>query len=147
MADITHTIQIKHNLVGIFKAVTAYDDVQAMQQWQPSLQAAQVTAGDPLRTGSMIALRKRFFMSDIFINADVVDLQRNKRIALKGIHGRFPFQRTIEFSSDHAATTIQDSISIHTGFLYLLWRPILVQMLRQQTATEWRTLQAHLSSH
>ncbi|MGJ3238788.1 MAG: hypothetical protein ACFE0Q_08800 [Anaerolineae bacterium] len=146
MADITHNTIINSNLVEVFKAVTDYGDSDAIKRWQTATRSVGVTAGDPLRTGSMIAMKRRFIMSEIFVNLDVIDLQRNKRFDLKGMHGRFPIQREIEFVPDGRQTQVIDRIWIKTGWLYFWWRPVVVSSLQSQTAAEWQRLRQQLES-
>lgn len=140
MADIEHQITIKNNLVEVFKAATAYEDEETLKQWQTALKTVGVTAGNPLRTGSMIGMKRKFITAEIFVNVDVTDLQRNKRIALTGIHGRFPFSREIEFVSSGRETQINDRITLKTGILFFWWRPFALNALRSQTAQEWNNL-------
>lgn len=140
MADIEHQITIKNNIVEVYKVATAFEDEGALQAWRSSIKSVGVTAGNPLRTGSMIAMKKNFITSEIFVNADVVDLQRNKRIEVKGIHGRFFYNREIEFTSSGRETLVNDRINIKTGFIYFWWRPILLNALKGQTAKEWQAL-------
>lgn len=140
MADIEHSITIKQNLADVYKAVTAYGDTDSLKEWQTSIKSLGVTAGDPLRTGSMIAMKRQFIMSEVFINLDVTDLQRNKRFDLKGIHGRFSFRREIEFSPNGRETQIKDRIWLKTGILFFWWRPFVLAALKSQTAQEWINL-------
>lgn len=140
MADIEHKITINSNLVEVYKQVIAFEDSDALKEWQPNLKSVGVTAGDPLRTGSMIGMRRKFVMSEIFVNADVIDMQRNKRLELKGVHGRFRFQREIEFASSGRETIVHDRIWLKVGWLFFLWKPIAISTLRSQTAQEWQNL-------
>ncbi|MGB7340055.1 MAG: hypothetical protein WBC91_14260 [Phototrophicaceae bacterium] len=146
MANIDHSIIIEKNLVEVYKTVTAYDDEALIKQWQPSIKSVGVTAGDPLRTGSMIAMKRNFITSVIFVNADVIDMQRNKRFDLKGIHGRFPFVREIEFNPNGRETHIKDRIWVKTGMLFFWWRPFLISTLRKQTAQEWKNIKILLEA-
>ncbi len=140
MADIEHSITINNNLVEVYKAVTGYEDTEELQTWQTSIKSLGVTAGDPLRTGSMIAMKRQFIMSEVFVNVDVTDLQRNKRFDLKGVHGRFPFRREIEFNPNGRETQIKDRIWLKTGWLFFWWRPVVIPALKNQTAQEWNNL-------
>ena len=145
MADIEHSITITNNLVEVYQAVTGYGEADELKTWQTSIKSVGVTAGDPLRTGSMIAMKRQFMMSEIFVNVDVVDLQRNKRFDLKGIHGRFPFRREIEFSPNGRETQIKDRIWLKTGWLFFWWRPFVIGALKSQTAQEWDNLKQALN--
>ncbi len=144
MADIEHKITINNNLVEVYQAVTAYEDGDSLKQWQPKLKSVGVTAGNPIRTGSMIGMRRNFLLSEIFVNADVIDMQRNKRFELKGVHGRFPFQREIEFVPSGRETVVHDRIWLKVGWLFFLWKPFAINILRSQTAQEWQNLKQML---
>src|SRR5262245_52671691 len=125
MADIEHQVTIARPIGEVYNAVTAYEDSAALQLWQPELEAVGVTAGKPLRTGSMIAMTRRFMGSRIFVNVDVIELQRNKRFEIKGVHGRFPFRREIEFAPSGRDTLIRDSITLRIGWLFFWYRPFV----------------------
>lgn len=144
MADIEHQVIVKNNLVEVFKTATAFEDDETLKQWQTGVKTVGVTAGDPLRAGSMIGMKKQFMVSEIFVNVDVTDLQRNKRIAYKGVHGRFPYNREIEFVSSGRETQINDRINLKTGWLFFWWRPFAINALRSQTANEWNNLKKML---
>jgi hypothetical protein len=105
-----------------------------------------ITAGDPLRSGSMIAMTRRFLGASIFVNADVLEVQRNKRIELQGIHGRFRFRREIEFTPDARSTKINDKITVQTGIIFFWYRPILLGALRRQIEQEWQNLKKLLEA-
>lgn len=140
MATVEIHVTIARPVSDAFQAVTDFENVESLQEWQPGLQSVGITAGNPLRTGSMLAMNRRFLGSTIFVNADVVELQRNKRLSLKGIHGRFNFTRTIEFSPSGRETKIQDTWEIRTGWLYFWYSPILTSALRSQTQRQWQRL-------
>lgn len=144
MADIEYKLTIKSNLVEVYKAVTAYEDDGSLKEWQPKLKSVGVTAGNPLRTGSMIGMRRQFVMSEIFVNADVVDMQRNKRFELQGVHGRFRFRREIEFASSGRETIVTDRITVKIGWMFFFWKPVVISTLRNQISQEWRNLQTLL---
>jgi len=146
MADIEHSITINSNLIEVYKAVTAYGDADELKTWQTTIKSVGVTAGNPIRTGSMIAMKRQFILSEVFVNVDVVDLQRNKRFELKGVHGRFPFRREIEFSPNGRETQIKDRIWLKTGFIFFWWRPFVISALKSQTAKEWESLKQVLKA-
>lgn len=146
MADIEHQITISRPITDVYKAVTAYDDTEALQKWQTDLKNVGVTAGDPLRTGSMIGMTKRFMTSDIFVNFDVVEFQRNKRFDLQGVHGRFPFRREIEFNPNGRETIISDKITVRIGWIFFWYRPFVMSAIKSQTAQEWQNLKQHMEA-
>jgi hypothetical protein len=144
MADVEHKITIARPVSDVFKAVSDYENTEAMKQWQPAIKSLGITEGKPLRTGSMIAMTRRFMGRDVFVNTDVLDLQRNKRFELQGMHGSFRFRREIEFVPNGRDTNINDKITIQSNFLWFWYRPFLLNALRSQTAQEWKSLKKQL---
>jgi hypothetical protein len=144
MADIEHKISIARPVSDVFKAVSDYENTEAMQKWQPAIKSLGITEGKPLRTGSMIAMTRRFMGGNVFVNADVLDLQRNKRFELQGMHGGFRYRREIEFVPNGRETSINDKINIQSNFLWFWYRPFLLNALRRQTAQEWQSLKKQL---
>lgn len=144
MASLEYTIKINRTFADVFRYITDFDNLQTMQQWQPTLTAVNVTAGSPLRAGSSISMRKQLMGSSAFINADVTDFQRNKRIELKGVYGRFRFRRIIELTTGGRETTIRDEFELRTPWFYFWYTPFFVSALKRQNADEWNRLKALL---
>lgn len=144
MAVIDTTIKIDAVFSEVFRNVTDYENLTGMQQWQPTLTAINVTAGSPLRAGSIVSMRKKLMGNNIFINADVVDFQRNKRVQLKGIYGRFRFSREIELATGGRETTIRDVMNIRTPWFYFWYTPFFTTALRKQIEGEWAQLKGLL---
>jgi hypothetical protein len=126
MADIEHKLSIARPVSDVFKAVTDFENTEAMQQWQPALKSMGIMTGE------------------IFVNLDVLDLQRNKRLELQGIHGRFRFRREIEFVPNGRESTVSDKINVQTHFIWFWYRPFLIGAIRSQTAQEWQNLKKQL---
>jgi uncharacterized membrane protein len=146
VATIENSITIARPISDVYRTVTNYDDDEQMKQWRTSIVNIGITAGNPLRTGSMIAMTKQFRGSGIFVNADVTDLQRNKRVELKGMHGRFPFVRSIEFAPSGRETVIRDHIELRTPWFFFFYTPILTGALNRQVKREWEALKQMLES-
>ena len=146
MADIEHKITIARPVSDVFKTATDYESTETIKQWQPAVKSLGITEGKPLRTGSMIAMTRRFMTGEVFVNADVLDLQRNKRFELQGMHGGFRFRREIEFSPNGRETNISDRITLQTGIVWFWYRPFLLNALRSQTSQEWKNLKKQLES-
>lgn len=146
MADIEHQLTIARPITEVYNALTNFDNVDEMRKWQPDTLSVGVTAGNPLRAGSMIAMTRRFMGSKIFVNTDVLEIQRNKRIELKGIHGRFPFRREIELNPSGRDTVINDNITLHISWFFFWYRPFVRGALNKQTAQEWSRLKQLLET-
>jgi len=146
VATIENSVTIAHPISDVYRTVTNYDAPEEMKQWRQSIENIGITAGSPLRTGSMIAMTKRFRGSSIFVNLDVTDLQRNKRVELKGMHGRFPYVRSIEFSPSGRETVIRDKIELRTHWIFFLYTPFLTNALTRQVKQEWQALKQMMES-
>lgn len=140
MADIEHKLVIPHPISEVYTHVIEYENPDSMRRWQGDLISVGVTAGNPLRTGSMIGITRRFRGSTVFVNLDVIDLQRNKRFEVKGVHGRFAFHRIIEFSPNGRETNIHDQINLHMPWFFAPFRPLMHGSLSKQTEKEWLAL-------
>lgn len=146
MADIEHQLTISRPITEVYNAITNYEDLDELRKWQPDLFSVGVTAGNPLRAGSMIAMTRRFMGGKIFVNTDVLEIQRNKRIEVKGIHGRFAFRREIELTPSGRDTVVHDSITLKIGWIFFWYRPFVRSALSKQTAREWTNLKDVLES-
>lgn len=146
MATIEIDTTVGKPITSVYKAVTGYDDVEEMKQWRTNLQSVGITAGNPLRTGSMIAMTKQFMGSSTFINADVLELERNKKIQLKGRFGRFAFTRIIEFNPVGRDTVVRDKFTFDAGWIWFWYTPFFNNALRAQLKNEWTNLKQMLEA-
>lgn len=147
MATVEVDVIIERPISDVFKAVTNYDNKAEMRQWRSSVKNIGITAGNPLRTGSMIALTKSFMGSETFINMDITDLERNKRVVFKGIHGRFPFTREISFTPDGRNTIVKDSYNVQLSWIWFWYAPFFNGALRNQVVKEWQALKTMLEKN
>lgn len=139
MPVIEQKIVIQKPLFDVFRVAM---DFKNIANWQPRATAVNMTSGDPIRPGTMLSIRR----GTVFINADVVEFERNKKILMQGIWGRFRFNRVIEFHSGGRETTIHDKLNIQTGWLYFWYAPILSATLRSELGAEWAQLKKQLES-
>ncbi len=142
MTTIDLQVTIHASLFDVFNAVVDYE---SYPQWQPHVHLAKVTDAKPFRTGSMVYLEKQFGLTRIFVNADVTELQRNKLIEIKGVHGRLRFRRQIEFSSTGRETIIRDKVTFATAWFHFWYTPILTATMRSQMKREWELLRRKLT--
>ena len=77
-----------------------------------------ITSGDPIRTGSMVAMTRRITVRSGFVNADVTDFERNRRIELKGSYWGFPFVSTMTFDHRGQQTNVKESLYIRTRWFF-----------------------------
>ena len=146
MALIEIDITINKPISDVFKAVTAYDNETDMKQWRSSIESIGITAGNPLRAGSMIAINKQFMGSSTFVNADILTIERNKILQLKGYYGRFPFTRTIEFTPNGRDTVVRDKVNVQAPWIWFWYTPFFNRALRSQLMTEWKALKQKLEA-
>jgi len=136
MATIRNEITIQRNFLEVFRYVS---DFERAQEWQPAVIKATVSVADPVRIGTMISQTRKLNGRSIFMNADVVDFVRNKKIELKGIFIRYNFTRVIEFESGGMETRVRDEINIKFPILFFWDSPFVTGALRRQTREEWQT--------
>ena len=105
-----------------------------------------ITSGDPIRTGSMVAMTRRIMGRKGFVNSDVTDFERNKKIVLKGSYWGFPFVSTIIFDHRGQQTNVRETLEIRTRWFF--WFGIFFNMtLKGVLRREWEALKQLLDSH
>jgi len=143
MALIENRIVIERSLTDVFQKTT---DFESYEEWQPGLNSVNVTSGKPIRAGTILTFRRQFMGGEIFVNADVIDFQRNKRYELKGIHGRFQFTRAVEFTPGGRETTIYDRMNLRIPWFYFWYTPFVTSALKSRLSREWDNLKTLLES-
>jgi uncharacterized membrane protein len=135
MPSFEHSITVQRSLFDVFKYLS---DFERATQWQAATSSARVTAGNPVRVGTMVSQNRRL-LGPVFINADVIDYQVNKQIQLQGVFQQFPFTRTYRVESiGGMQTRVHDHMVMQTGCLYAWYTPVLSLMLKRQIAEEWQ---------
>ncbi len=105
-----------------------------------------ITSGDPIRTGSMVAMTRRIMGRKGFVNSDVTDYERNKKIVLKGSYWGFPFVSTITFDHRGQQTNVRETLEIRTRWFF--WFGIFFNLtLKGVLRREWEALKQLLDSH
>lgn len=134
MPQVNYHTTINAPLFDVFKMAT---DFAGMPTWARGTRSTHLMNADPLRTGSMISIERMFGGTLVFINADLIEFQRNKGYEMAGAHGRFRFRRSVEFSAGGGQTQVRDTFTIHTSFLYFWYNPILKMNLQGYVKSEW----------
>lgn len=137
MPRIEHRVTIQRPVFDVFKLA---GDFNRWLEWQAGITDVSMISGNPIRSGTMLSVRRNLLGRNVFINADVIEYDRNKRIELRGVHGTFPFQRVQEFQSQGRETLIIDNLNFKTGILYFWYGPILAGALRRQMEADWASL-------
>ena len=105
-----------------------------------------ITSGQPIRTGTMVAMTRRIVGRNGFVNSDVTDYERNRKIELKGSYWGFPFTSTITFEHRGQQTNIKESLDIRTRWFF--WFGIFFNLtLKGVLRREWGNLKQLLDSH
>ncbi len=98
-----------------------------------------ITSGDPIRAGTMVAMTRRIVGRNGFVNSDVTDYERNKKIELKGSYWGFPFVSTITFDHRGQQTNIRETLDIRTRWFF--WFGIYFNLtLKGVLRREWDNL-------
>ena len=104
-----------------------------------------ITSGNPIRTGSMVAMTRRIMGRKGFVNMDVTDYERNKRIELKGSYWGFPCLATISFEHRGQQTNVRETLDIRTRWFF--WFGIFFNLtLKGLLQREWDQLKQVLDS-
>ncbi len=137
MPHVSYHTTLNAPLFDVFKLAT---DFTAMPTWSRETRSVHLMNADPLRAGSMITIERTFGGSLIFINADLIEFQRNKSYDMSGVHGRFRFRRTIEFTANSGQTQVRDNFYVYTSALYFWYNPILKANMAGYLKSEWAQL-------
>ena len=98
-----------------------------------------ITSGDPIRAGTMVAMTRRIVGRNGFVNSDVTDYERNRKIELKGSYWGFPFVSTITFEHRGQQTNIREILDIRTRWFF--WFGIYFNLtLKGVLRREWDNL-------
>ncbi len=105
-----------------------------------------ITSGDPIRAGSMVAMTRRIMGRKGFVNCDVTDYERNKKIELKGSYWGFPFVSTMTFDHRGQQTSVKETLDIRTRWFFwfgIFFNVTLKGVLRRELDQLKRVLDAH----
>ena len=101
----------------VFQVFGYVGDFNNEVHWR-DVQNVGITSGNPIRAGSMVAMTRRIMGRKGFVNSDVTDYERNKRIELKGSYWGFPYISTMTFEHRGQQTNVRESIDIRTRWMF-----------------------------
>ena len=101
----------------VFQVFSFVGDFTNEDQWR-DVQNIGITSGNPIRAGSMVAMTRRIMGRKGFVNSDVTDFERNKRIELKGSYWGFPYICTMTFEHRGQQTNVRESLDIRTRWMF-----------------------------
>lgn len=101
----------------VFQVFRYVGDFNNDAHWR-NVQNIGMTNGDPIRTGTMLAMTRRIAGRGGFVNCDVTDYERNRKIELKGSYWGFPFVSTMTFEHRGQQTNVRETLDIRTRWFF-----------------------------
>ncbi len=142
MPKFENQVLINRPVFQVFKYV---GDFRNDVHWR-NVHGVGITSGDPIRAGSMVAMTRRLMGRKGFVNSDVTDYERNRKIELKGSYWGFPFIATITFEHRGQQTNVKETLDIRTRWMF--WFGFFFSMtLKSALRKEWAALKHLLDSH
>lgn len=142
MPKFENQVLINRPVFQVFKYV---GDFRNDVHWR-NVHGVGITSGDPIRAGSMVAMTRRLMGRKGFVNSDVIDYERNRKIELKGSYWGFPFIATITFEHRGQQTNVKETLDIRTRWMF--WFGLFFSMtLKGALHKEWAALKHLLDSH
>lgn len=142
MPKFENQVLINRPVFQVFKYV---GDFRNDVHWR-NVHGVGITSGDPIRAGSMVAMTRRLMGRKGFVNSDVTDYERNRKIELKGSYWGFPFIATITFEHRGQQTNVKETLDIRTRWMF--WFGLFFSMiLKGALRKEWAALKHLLDSH
>ncbi len=129
----------------VFQVFSFVGDFTNEDQWR-DVQNIGITSGNPIRAGSMVAMTRRIMGRKGFVNSDVTDFERNKRIELKGSYWGFPYICTMTFEHRGQQTNVRESLDIRTRWMFwfgFFFNLTLKRVLRRELETLKQVLDSH----
>ena len=142
MSKFENQVLIDRPVFEVFKYV---GDFTNDANWR-NVRGIGITSGDPIRAGSMVAMTRPIMGRKGFVNGDVIEYDRNKKIVMKGSFWGFPFERTIVFEHRGQQTNVKETLDIRTR--WMIWFSLFFNLTLKGTLTkEWNNLKHLLDSH
>lgn len=142
MPKFENHILIDRPIFDVFKFM---GDFTNDPQWR-GVRGVGITSGDPIRPGSMVAMTRPLMGRKGFMNGDVVEYDRNKKIEMKGSFWGFPFVYTATFERRGQQTNIIEIFDVRTR--WMVWFALFFNLsLGKTLARELANLKQVLESH
>ncbi len=114
MPKFENQVLINRPVFQVFQYVGDFDNEV---NWR-NVQNVGITSGNPVRAGTMVAMTRRIVGRKGFVNSDVTDFERNKKIELKGSYWGFPFVSTLTFEHRGQQTNVRETLDIRTRWMF-----------------------------
>jgi len=135
MPKYENQVLIERPVFDVFKYV---GDFKNDVHWR-NVKGVGITSGDPIRAGSMVAMTRPILGRKGFVNGDVTEYDRNKKIELKGSFWGFPFVQTIQFEHRGQQTNVKETLNISTR--WMVWMALFFNLsLGSTLSNEWQQL-------
>ncbi len=129
----------------IFDVFNYMGDFKNDTNWR-NVKGVGITSGDPIRAGSMVAMTRPIMGRKGFVNGDVIEYDRNKKIEMKGSFWGFPFSYSVEFERRGQQTNVIERLDISTR--WMIWFGLFFNLsLGKTLASELSNLKQLLDSH
>ena len=129
----------------IFDVFNYMGDFKNDTNWR-NVNGVGITSGDPIRAGSMVAMTRPIMGRKGFVNGDVIEYDRNKKIEMKGSFWGFPFLYSVEFERRGQQTNVIEKLDIKTR--WMVWFGLFFNLsLGKILANELSNLKRLLDSH
>ena len=129
----------------VFQVFSYVGDFTNEDQWR-DVQNIGITSGNPIRAGSMVAMTRRIMGRKGFVNSDVTDFERNKKIELKGSYWGFPYIVTMTFEHRGQQTNVRETLDIRTRWMFwfgFFFNLTLKRVLRRELDNLKQLLDSH----
>jgi len=142
MPTFENQVLIERPVYDVFKYVADFSNDSS---WR-NVDRVGMTSADPIRVGTMVAMTRKIAGFKGFVNGDVVEYDRNKKLVMKGSFWGFPFVRTVEFEHRGQQTNLKQTIDIRTR--WMVWFNAFFSVaLRGALSAELNTVKQLLDTH
>lgn len=142
MPTYENEVLIDRPVFDVFKYV---GDFKNDTEWR-NVKGVGITSGNPIRAGSMVAMTRYILGRKGFVNGDVTEYDRNKKIELKGSFWGFPFVHTILLEHRGQQTNVKETIQIRTR--WMIWFTLFFNLsLNGALRKELQQLKEILDAH
>lgn len=135
MPLIEQRVTINRSVTDIFRFMSDFGN---NPRWQPA--GMRLERVGKLRMGDMIVGQQRMLGRMHFVNADVVDLTPNQRLAYTGVMGGYNFRTTYDYNRVAGGTEVIIRTDIRIPWFMFFVRPFVLSGLRGQMASSLEKL-------
>jgi hypothetical protein len=129
----------------IFEVFKYMGDFKNDIHWR-NVKGVGITSGDPIRAGSMVAMTRSIWGRKGFVNGDVIEYDRNKKIEMKGSFWGFPFVYTATYERRGQQTNVIETLEVSTR--WMVWFGLFFNIALGKTLTkELASLKQLLDAH